>query len=51
MNDKALEWLDIINECGEAVEILAEQHPTDWQPKLKKYNKMIEEIYNAIKGK
>lgn len=43
-------WLDVINECCEAIEMLAEQYPVDWERKLNKYNKMIDEIYNTIKG-
>jgi hypothetical protein len=44
IKDKLQRWLDVINDCGEALEILAEDYPVDWQSRLDAYNEMIKEM-------
>lgn len=50
LNEKAQRWVNILNECAEAVEMLA-QESSEWKTRLDEYNNMIVEVAGLMKQK
>ena len=48
--EKINRWLDVLNECSEAVETMAEQYPSEWTQLLKSYDKVIDEMFTVYKN-
>lgn len=48
INEKAKRWFNILNECAEAIEILA-QESGQWELNLEDYNSMIGEVIGLMK--
>lgn len=50
INEKAERWFNLLNECAEAIEILAHESG-EWEMKLEEYNAMIGEVAGLMKQK
>jgi hypothetical protein len=42
-------WLDILNDCRNAISDMAERYPSEWVRLERKYDTVIDDIYNLIK--